>query len=241
MFRSLLELENYGLEAKDGQLGRVIDFYFDDHAWTVRYAVVDTRKWLPGRRVLISPASFGEADASSRTIHVSLTKQQIREAPPVEEDRPVSRQYEVELVGHFAWPAYWGMAPVAMEDGTSRSRTEVVPEEGESNLRSGNEVKGYSASATDGEVGSIADLIVDTDTWRLRYLVVDTRKWLPGGKVLLATEWVEKVRWKDKAVHVGISEEAIRSCPAYDPAQPINRKYEEQLYDYYGRPHYWKR
>jgi hypothetical protein len=54
MLRSVKELQGYAIRAIDGDIGQVHDFYFDDQSWLIRYLVVDTGNWLPGRRVLIS-------------------------------------------------------------------------------------------------------------------------------------------------------------------------------------------
>ena len=62
MLRSVKSMEGYVLRATDGDIGRCKDFLFDDEFWTVRYMVADTRKWLPGRKVLISPISLESPD-----------------------------------------------------------------------------------------------------------------------------------------------------------------------------------
>jgi len=58
MLRTAGELKGVTIQATDGDIGSVQDLYFDDHSWTVRYLVVDTGTWLPGRQVLISPFAF---------------------------------------------------------------------------------------------------------------------------------------------------------------------------------------
>ena len=60
------DLRGYALRAMDGLIGKVDDFYFDDEDWRIRYLVVDTGKWLSGRKVLISPISLGHAGWMSR-------------------------------------------------------------------------------------------------------------------------------------------------------------------------------
>ena len=44
-------LKGYQLESLDGEIGKVEEFYFDDHHWTIRYLVADTGNWLsqPGK------------------------------------------------------------------------------------------------------------------------------------------------------------------------------------------------
>jgi PRC-barrel domain len=85
------DLEGYGLAAADGAIGTVKDLLFDDRDWTVRWAVVDTGSWLPGRKVLLPPTAFGEADPVGRRIPVDLTRDRVKDSPGVEVDQPVSR------------------------------------------------------------------------------------------------------------------------------------------------------
>lgn len=56
MKQTVKQLQGDAILAKDGALGRLLDVYFDDERWAVRYLVVDTGTWLAGRRVLLSPA-----------------------------------------------------------------------------------------------------------------------------------------------------------------------------------------
>ena len=55
MLHVVKDLERMKINAKDGNVGYVYDFYFDDLTWTARYLVADTGNWLIGRRVLLSP------------------------------------------------------------------------------------------------------------------------------------------------------------------------------------------
>src|SRR5262245_7519140 len=94
MLHCLSDLKGYSLNATDGDIGEVEDFYFDDQKWTIRYIVVDTGRWLQGRKVLISPRSIGKADRENQLIEVNLSKQQVENSPSIDTDKPVSRQYE---------------------------------------------------------------------------------------------------------------------------------------------------
>ncbi len=252
MLRSLAKLKDYRILAIDGELGKAQDFYFDDRYWTIRYLVADTRKWLPGRLVLISPFTLQEPDWFSDKLPVNLTKQQVKDSPEVDEARPVSRQKEVDLVNYYGWPTYWagvgneypGVLPVADQAITNREAEEAAgKEEEDPHLRSTEEVSTYQIHATDGEIGQVDDFIVEDNTWIIRYLIIDTRQWmhwLPGGKkVLISPEWVRKVDWAESKVFVGLSREQIKNSPEFDPSVPVNREYEVRLYDYYGRPSYW--
>ena len=48
-------LKGYALHSRDGEIGKVKEFFFDDRHWTIRYLVADTGNWLTDRQVLISP------------------------------------------------------------------------------------------------------------------------------------------------------------------------------------------
>lgn len=113
-------------------------------------------------------------------------------------------------------------------------------EETGSHLRSLKEITGYGIEAQDGPLGQVQNFILDDQSWKIRYLVVNTRALLPGKKVLIANDWVDGVPWDDRQVLIGLTKEQIRQSPTYNPENLVNRKYETRLYDYYGRPRYWE-
>lgn len=245
MLRSIKELEGYTILATDGEIGHVDEFYFDDETWTVRYLVVDTGPWLFGRQVLISPVALDDPDWISQRLPVILTKEQVENSPDINLDRPVSRQHELELHQYYRWTAYWGapLEPGPTQPGpvppSAVEEPVIEKAQGDPNLRSTDEVTGYHIQARDGEVGHVEDFLVAEDSWTIHYLVVDTRNWLPGRKVLVSPQWVETVNWLDSKVHVDLVRETIKNSPEYDPSSPVSRTYEEELYDHYGLPKYW--
>src|ERR1043166_7106802 len=81
MLHSLQQRYGKKLRARDGEIGQVIDFYFDDKNWTVRYVVADAGRWLAGRQVLISPHALGHLYPNAKVLLVNLTRQQIEESP----------------------------------------------------------------------------------------------------------------------------------------------------------------
>src|SRR5687767_8958197 len=110
MMRHVKELHGLDIVATDGEIGSVEEFYFDDDRWTIRYLVVDTGMWLPGRKVLISPISIGRADWNARTLSLSVTRQQVRDSPDADTHKPLSRRYEAEYHRYYGYPYYWGTA-----------------------------------------------------------------------------------------------------------------------------------
>jgi hypothetical protein len=178
----------------------------------------------------------------SQTLPVALTRQQIEDSPPVEYDQPVSRQQEHRMVAYYGWPMYWGGPATATMAVPVMAEVEAATDqghEGDPHLRSLKEIIGYHLHARDGDIGHVEDLIVADSAWQTRYIVVDTRNWLPGRKVLVAPHWFMGIDWSARTVAVDLDKERIRNSPPYEPDAPVNRGYEARLYDFYGRPAYW--
>jgi PRC-barrel domain len=256
MLRNVIHLKDFVIQATDGEIGKVDQFYFDDETWAIRYLVVNTSRWLDGRLVLISPIVLGQKQKGweSKRLDVTLTKKQIEDSPRIDTHRPVSRQHEAVYLGYYGYPYYWGgpnlwglasyPAGLAVQRETvteaEAAQARAGKESADSHLRTTNEVTGYHIKAADGEIGHVEDFIVDDETWAIRYLEVDTRNWWPGKKVLVSPAWIDNVSWPDSEVYVGLSRETIKNGPEYTESMPITREFEKRLYDHYGRPAYWQ-
>ncbi|MEO6569202.1 MAG: PRC-barrel domain-containing protein, partial [Opitutaceae bacterium] len=178
-------------------------------------------------------------------IVVDLTKKQIEESPSLASDKPVSRQFEESYYGYYGMPMYWaggyswGASPYPMRDRARWSEEKRSEKAWDPNLRSTSDVTGHHLQATDGEIGHVEDFIIDSETWAIRYLIVSTRNWWPGKKVLISPQWIDRVSWDQSKVYVGLSREAIKTSPEYDEAALLNREYESGLHRHYNRPSYW--
>ncbi len=253
MWKKLADLTGYTIQTKDGEIGICNDFLFDDRTWMVRYLVVKTLRWLPGRKVVISPVFLDEPDWPAKCFSVRLTKQQIEDSPPLDEHAPVSRQYEIAYHQFYTLPFYW-VSNGSLDDKSypSSGVIETIPDRPvpqvdeidvtEGPLRSIKEVTGYDVVAIDGESGHIDDFLADERCWNLRYVIVHTHNWLPGGRVLLSTQWLRSINWTDRKAYtdLDIDIDTIRNSPDFDPAQLVTREYESLLYDHYSRPYYWE-
>ena len=71
--------------------------------------------------------------------------------------------------------------------------------------------------------------------------MADTHKWLPGRKVLIASDWLDDVSWPDRKVFVDLKQHQIENSPEYDPGAAVERRYEEALYSHYAIPPYWRK
>jgi hypothetical protein len=55
-----------------------MDFIIDDQAWAIRYLVIDTHNWWPGKQVLIAPEWVENIDWDESKVFVNVTREQIR-------------------------------------------------------------------------------------------------------------------------------------------------------------------
>lgn len=227
MLRSLRALEGYQLAGVDHDLGRVDDFLFDDETWNVRYLVARTGSWLFGHKVLILRNELGKPNGATRKIGVTLTQEQIRNAPNLETDAPVSRQQEHLLVSYIGNTPYWQPLPPPPVGASGSADV---------HLRSVRQVTGYRISAENGEFGEVADFIVDDQLWMIRHVVIDTRRWFAGRQVLLAPEWVKGLDWASHTVSLSLTRGQIEQAPSYDHSAPALRQYEAQTYGSHGSP-----
>jgi len=245
MLNKAKTLKGYKLDSLDGECGTVKEFYFDDQHWTIRYLVADTGNWLPGRQVLISPYALVAANKGEQQIAVDLTQKQIEDSPSLDSDKPVSRQFEEAYYGYYGWPMYWngpymwGSFPHIARDRESWKTSKQGEKTWDPHLRSTDTVGSYEIQALDGEIGHVEDFVIDDETWAIRYLVVATRNWWPGKKVLVSPQWIERVSWKESKVFVNLSRDAIKQSPEYTEASLLTRDYETGLHRHYDRQGYW--
>ncbi|MBN1129807.1 MAG: hypothetical protein JXA71_12510 [Chitinispirillaceae bacterium] len=166
-------LHGFHIHAKDGSLGRIDDFYFNDESWKIHNVVVDLGNWLPGRKVLIVPDILGHADWRKKFIEARTTRELIRKSPGAETTPPVAIQKERDIVSTIAADprlpeVSWGMhqnVPTPSESGKPDDL----------HLRSTRILK--DSSIIDENLayrGSVSDFLVDTETWEIRFLFLKT-------------------------------------------------------------------
>ena len=238
-------LVDYRLHSLDGEIGKAKDFYFDDRHWVIRYLVADTGNILPRKLVLLSPYSLESVSEKSREISINLSKSQIENSPSWDTDIPVSRQFEETYNAYYGWPDYWtgsymwGQSTIRAPYHQKTAKINQGGKKFNVHLRSMDIVSTYLIQAKDGEIGHVYDFVIDDQSWAIRYLILDTRNWLPGRKVLISPKWISKVSWDAGEVFVDISKNAIRESPEFSDSTLLNRDYEDKLHKHYNHLGYW--
>lgn len=250
-------LTGLDLRARDGVAGEVVDLLFEDTGFAVRWLVIDRGGLLPGRKVLLPPGTVENLDLAGRALAADLTRDEVAGAPSLSADEPVSRRHEKAVFGHYRWLPYWstggaatGLAtpdpvpPAATGVPDVDPATPAAPlaggeEEGDPSLRSLGEVRGDHIHARDGFIGHVSDALVDLDDFVVRYLVVDTRNFLPGRQVLISPDWVSSFGWADKEVRVDVTREEVKAAPEFTPDMTVTRDFEHMMHRHYGRTPYF--
>lgn len=180
MLHSVKALRGSPIAAQDERFGFVVDLYFDDRAWTLRYVVLDTGRPMPQRSVLLEPEAIASIHPGG-TLSVRLTRKQIEKKPDWLAERPVYLQHDMTPTGH----------------------------PGDGHLRSSEIIMGCTVQARDGPVGHVADLLLDDEGWSLPCVVADTGHWLPGRRVRVPSASIEEIDWIGRKVRLAVEREAI--------------------------------
>ena len=68
--------------------------------------MIDTRNWLPGKKVIVAPGWTREVNWEARTVYVDLTRDAIKASPPFDASIPWNLAYAAELHDYYGRPRY---------------------------------------------------------------------------------------------------------------------------------------
>jgi hypothetical protein len=105
--RSTQAVTGYHIQALDGEIGHVDDFIIDDKTWAIRYLVIDTMNWWPGKKILVSPKWIERVSWSDSKVFINLSRKIIMQSPEYAEESPLNRDYEAGLHRHYDRQGYW--------------------------------------------------------------------------------------------------------------------------------------
>lgn len=200
MLHNLNLITGASVIARDGKLGSVADFLFDDLTWTIRFLVVDCGQWLRHHEVLITVMAVDQPDWIKKTVPVHLNKMQVRHSPDIDTARPVSRQQEIATSEYYGWPSYWN---ALFPDGPYASDMEFPPRAGDDpHLRRAWDLAGYEVRSREGHIGRLEDFILDEAAWHIGYLTVHAGSWMSGYDSLASTGAVKGISWSGRKVYL---------------------------------------
>jgi hypothetical protein len=106
-------------------------------------------------------------------------------------------------------------------------------------LRNLKDLERYTVNATDGDIGSAVDFLLDDDRWTIRYLVVKAGGFFGGRNVLISPAFFRAVDWSTQRFHLALTKEKIKNSPDVDVDRPVSRQFEHEYYQYYNYTYYW--
>jgi hypothetical protein len=249
------QLADLAIHAIDGELGRVRDVYVDGVSWKVRYIVVDTRRFVGGRRVLLSPQSVSGLNPGRRELQVDLRLAQVEAAPTLTEHVPMTRAHLSDLDSHYGWSEYWitggpinfsfptvNYGPIGesidIPEDVRHMIEERLQRDDDGALVSFRDLCSYRIETVDdGSAGSIEDAIINYRDWTMPYLVIDTGHWISGRKVIVPASLVEAIDTGAEALTLHTSAESMVASPKFDPERldGLDEARERELVAHYLR------
>lgn len=243
-------INDYTIEATDGAIGTISDFLFDDAGWSVPWVVVDTGNWLAGRKVILPTSAFGHPDPDKQAFAVNLTRQQVDASPVIGSEHGLSRQAETSIYDHYGLSPYWSGSylggyrgpfgstpfPVAGTEEQNREIADAEHDRYNPSLRSFKLVTGYHVESRDGDIGHVEDFLVEDADWSIHFLVIDTRNWWPGKRVLISPRSVLEIDWQTRMMTLDVDRQKVKDGPAYDPSTVLDKTFEQHLHRHYGLP-----
>jgi sporulation protein YlmC with PRC-barrel domain len=236
MLMSLAELVGFSIQAADGQIGKVSDFYFDEKEWIVRYLIDQTGSWFSRRQVVIAPACIVKIDIGKKEIVTGLTRSQVENSPRIDLGKPLAQDEEQQIINYYHWPDYKSLTKEwMMQRNMAADKISSGP-----NLHSSQTITGYHIITREEEVGFVENMIVDDKNWMIRYLVIDANFGLESKKILIAPDWIDTINWHERDMSVNIATKKMSECPTFDLSMPIRREYENLLYEHFECKKYWE-
>jgi hypothetical protein len=169
---SMRRLHRAPVALADAPGGELADVLFDDARWTVRYLVIDNMRPMPRRVVLVQPA---QVEAVMPALRLGLTRDELKQCPDLDEDRPVYLQYDMH----------------------------GVPRPADPHLRSAEIILGFAVRSGGRAAGRLHDIELDPEHWSIASLIVDSGVWLPGKRRGVAPREVRGIDWIARTIELG--------------------------------------
>lgn len=107
-------------------------------------------------------------------------------------------------------------------------------------LRSLKDLERYAVSATDGDIGHVANFFFDDQRWVIRYLIVKTTSPFQGRQVLISPISFRRIHWSTRRFEVELTKNMVKHSPSVDVDKPVSRQHEWDYFRYYQYPFYWE-
>lgn len=251
MLNSFNDVRRFDVVLADGTRAALDDIYFDADDNSTVYGLVDIGSWLAGQHALVRFGEIAAVDTSKREIPVDLTEEQVKASPTPEDHLPVNRRGHDEAGAPVPMPplligartgligALTGPIETNPEAEAARHAAERRMDESEPALRSMYDLLNYRLEHDGERLGRIEDFIFDPHERRVRYVVGDGGKLLPGKRFVLAMDWLSDIDDHERTIEVDVTSDQLDAAPPLDEIEDLDRSAEARLYRHFNAAPYW--
>lgn len=219
----------------------------------LRYLSEPDAEDLKVTRRLIEPSNLEslKLGLDRRMVATSLTIDEVNEQESFGSHLPAEEQYEMEFRRFFRHALYdkqpffsslghaGYLPPLSAYDHTDeeiRSHLDKMSEIAGEHLHSARSVIGYHIAGKNANLGVVGDLILNAETWKIEYLVLDTRHGIPSRKYLVEMDETTLLDWSSSTLVISLTEKELLNRRRYWVYDPVNVDADDQQYDYSGKP-----
>ena len=216
MLLSLIHLKGRQLKTHEGALGRINDFYFDDQERVIRFFVIDSGACFSSQFIYVSPVHFNGKTTGGKenVLHDNRMRKDRERILPDKITSPKS----LEHFKHFYhWPELVKTHPEKppINGVFYENQNDSELEEEQKCYHSIDEMMSYQIRALDGDVGHITDLIVDDDSWKIFFVVIETMELFSSNEVLIEMSGIKKIHWESCEILIDMTRDQIVHQPGY--------------------------
>ncbi len=258
MFCSLNKIKSYNVQAYDGPIGKIKDFYFDEKNWIIRYLLIDSDGYLNRSNGFISTSSISNIDPIANIIRVNFSSNHIGRNTEAhieikqKENNHRERQMEIQFSDFFKRPNSWGhldgpwvVGPQGVIYENMVGKNEIRLQSCQPNLPSYNQLAKYQVHAINAYLAPIKDILINEDTWQFNFLELEKGAWQPSQSTLVPYDLIERLNMEERNIEVLTDHFLLSSAPDYD-AENLSGNYFEKILLHYKaytqiRPEHVKR
>jgi hypothetical protein len=237
MLVNINNLINLKVTASNDPVGRVNDFYFSDLDWNISYAEVKP-KLLVLKNILANNMKFGQPNLDHKLLPILISKDKVAQQPTADSVKTLSDQKENHQAAFATWPLNLSNLN-ALDISEAQKLADIMVRDKkdlktDSHLRSFKEIKGYYIKTPTGSFGHLKSLILETEIWKIKYLLIQKRRLVrPNKKILVSPANVVDIKWEDNSIYIDLSKNIIRESPEYEDIKSISDNFEKKLIRHY--------
>lgn len=94
-------VRGYHVQATDGEIGHVHDLLMDDGSWRFTHFVIDTRNWLPSKKVVVDTGVIEHLDWTDEEVVISLDKAALKDSPLYDPDMLIDETFQTQVSSYY--------------------------------------------------------------------------------------------------------------------------------------------